>query len=114
MSVASGQPQGLSLWGSTEWKRFAQQQAPVGGEYPQRHFSGAFGGVEIAMLGALAGGYVSVETFAIIYGHSGEAMLCRWGDDLNMGIKDPTLEGLGVNDITFVESTLAQLSGLLD
>lgn len=111
--VADCTPQGFSSWGEEEWMRFVDQQKPSDGKFRREYFKGSFGAREIAMLAALAKGYLPVEYFAGIYGRGGMDMLEAWGDDIKEGInRDLALDDLGVNSLEFVENNFAAVKGM--
>lgn len=113
MASADLTPKGLSAWTESDWQKFAAGFGPDSGNYKELHFTGAFGGHEIALLAAVAKQYLPVEFFVATYGFSSMDMMSKWGDDLEAGISDPALDELGINNIEFVESTMAKMMGLL-
>ncbi len=114
MSNSDMTPRGLNGWGEDDWKKFASTFGPVkDGEFQELHFTGAFGGREIALLAAVAKNYLPIQFVVATYGFSSMDMVARWGDDLRGGIKNSELDGLGINSIEFVESTMARMMSLL-
>lgn len=113
MTTADSIPRGLRNWSKDDWKKFVEKNSPVDGQFQSRNFRGAFGGVEIVTLVAVAKGLLPVEYVVGIYGHGALDMFEQWGADIDAGIVDPELDDLGVNTIEFVERNFAAIKGML-
>lgn len=113
MTTLDSSPQGLRNWSEADWKRFVGRNSPTDGQFPSRKFAGAFGGVEIVTLVAVAKGLLPIEYVVEIYGHGALDMFEQWGADIEDGILDAELDEFGVNSMEFVEQNFAAIKGML-
>lgn len=115
MQINGMNPEGLSKWSDEDWSRFAQSVQPdVEGNYRRKYYGGSFGGSEVAMLAALAKGWIKPEDLAGVYGFGSIDMMLEWRRDLeNPQLVDHTLDELGVNDKSFIEKNYVALRACL-